>query len=141
MAADSSATVRGACLCGAVSFELDGPLPKFYRCHCSLCRRQSGTAGNAATLVATERFRWRSGQTQVGSWTKASGFRSDFCRACGSPLPNPLRGQPYMWVPAGLLDTEAALAYDPLLVKRLRRLRAARQKERTARRLGVNLRV
>ena len=111
MAADSSATVRGTCLCGAVSFELDGPLPKFYRCHCSLCRRQSGTAGNAATLVATERFRWLSGQTQVGSWTKASGFRSDFCRACGSPLPNLLRGQPYMWVPAGLLDTEAALDF------------------------------
>lgn len=40
-----------------------------------------------------------------------------------------------------LIDTEAALAHDPLLVKRLRRLRATRQKERTARRLGVNLKV
>ncbi|MBK9696352.1 MAG: DUF3263 domain-containing protein [Propionibacteriaceae bacterium] len=40
-----------------------------------------------------------------------------------------------------LIDTEAALAYDPLLVKRLRRLRASRQKERTARRLGVTIRV
>jgi hypothetical protein len=40
-----------------------------------------------------------------------------------------------------LIDTEAALAYDPLLVKRLRRLRVTRQKERTARRLGVNLKV
>lgn len=40
-----------------------------------------------------------------------------------------------------LIDSEAALAHDPLLVKRLRRLRSTRQKERTARRLGVNLRV
>ena len=40
-----------------------------------------------------------------------------------------------------LIDTEAALVHDPLLVKRLRRLRATRQKERTARRLGVNLKV
>lgn len=40
-----------------------------------------------------------------------------------------------------LIDTEAALAHDPLLVKRLRRLRATRQKERTARRLGVTLKV
>lgn len=40
-----------------------------------------------------------------------------------------------------LIDSEEALVHDPLLVKRLRRLRAARQKERTARRLGVNLRV
>ena len=38
-----------------------------------------------------------------------------------------------------LIDTAEALAHDPLLVKRLRRLRATRQKERTARRLGVNL--
>jgi hypothetical protein len=40
-----------------------------------------------------------------------------------------------------LIDSEIALAHDPLLVKRLRRLRSTRQKERTARRLGVNLRV
>lgn len=40
-----------------------------------------------------------------------------------------------------LIDTDTALAHDPLLVKRLRRLRATRQKERTARRLGVNLKV
>ncbi|MGV8908011.1 MAG: DUF3263 domain-containing protein [Propionicimonas sp.] len=40
-----------------------------------------------------------------------------------------------------LIDSEAALAHDPLLVKRLRRLRSTRQKDRTARRLGVNLRV
>ena len=40
-----------------------------------------------------------------------------------------------------LIDTEAALAYDPLLVKRLRRLRTARQRERTARRLGVQIKV
>ncbi len=40
-----------------------------------------------------------------------------------------------------LIDTEAALAYDPLLVKRLRRMRTARQRERTARRLGVSIKV
>ena len=38
-----------------------------------------------------------------------------------------------------LIDTEAALACDPLLVKRLRRLRVQRQKERTARRLGIKI--
>jgi hypothetical protein len=38
-----------------------------------------------------------------------------------------------------LIDSETALAHDPLLVKRLRRQRATRQRERTARRLGVSL--
>lgn len=36
-----------------------------------------------------------------------------------------------------LIDSPAALAYDPLLVKRLRRMRASRQKARSARRLGM----
>jgi hypothetical protein len=35
-----------------------------------------------------------------------------------------------------LIDSEAALAHDPMLVKRLRRLRTSRQRARTARRLG-----
>ncbi|GMA24692.1 hypothetical protein GCM10025864_24510 [Luteimicrobium album] len=35
-----------------------------------------------------------------------------------------------------LIDTDAALAHDPMLVKRLRRLRSARQRERSARRAG-----
>ncbi|MBW3562392.1 MAG: DUF3263 domain-containing protein [Actinobacteria bacterium] len=37
-----------------------------------------------------------------------------------------------------LIDEDDALSYDPMLVKRLRRLRAARQRQRAARRLGVD---
>ena len=36
-----------------------------------------------------------------------------------------------------LIDSPQALAYDPMLVKRLRRMRAARQRARSARRLGA----
>ena len=36
-----------------------------------------------------------------------------------------------------LIDSPTALAHDPLLVKRLRRMRSSRQKARTARRLGM----
>jgi len=41
----------------------------------------------------------------------------------------------------GLIDNPAALAQDPLLVKRLRRLREARQRSRSAKRLGIDLSV
>jgi hypothetical protein len=37
-----------------------------------------------------------------------------------------------------LIDRPAALEADPMLVKRLRRLRAARQRARSARRLGID---
>jgi hypothetical protein len=36
-----------------------------------------------------------------------------------------------------LIDRPQALAFDPLLVKRLRRMRATRQRARSARRLGI----
>lgn len=38
-----------------------------------------------------------------------------------------------------LIDSPAALAHDPMLIKRLRRMRAQRQKSRSARRLGFEL--
>ena len=37
------------------------------------------------------------------------------------------------------IDRPAGLAYDPMLVRRLRRLRALRRKRRTAQRLGITL--
>lgn len=40
-----------------------------------------------------------------------------------------------------LIDREEALAFDPLLVKRLRRLRDARQRNRSAKRLGLDISV
>jgi hypothetical protein len=45
----------------------------------------------------------------------------------------------YYQVLNALIDRPEALAFDPLLVKRLRRLRSARQRQRSARRLGIEL--
>jgi hypothetical protein len=45
----------------------------------------------------------------------------------------------YYQVLNALIDTPAALAVDPMLVKRLRRLRASRQRQRSARRLGIEV--
>ncbi|MDQ3717366.1 MAG: DUF3263 domain-containing protein [Actinomycetota bacterium] len=45
----------------------------------------------------------------------------------------------YYQVLNGLIDRPDALAFDPMLVKRLRRLRASRQRQRSARRLGIDL--
>lgn len=45
----------------------------------------------------------------------------------------------YYQVLNALIDTPEALEADPLLVRRLRRLRAARQRQRSARRLGFEI--
>jgi hypothetical protein len=44
----------------------------------------------------------------------------------------------YYQVLNALIDRPESLAADPMLVKRLRRLRASRQRQRSARRLGID---
>jgi len=101
--------MRGQCLCGKVAFQLTGAAPRLYQCHCSLCRKQGGSTSNTAAIIPNERFRWLAGQDAVSSWVRETGFRSDFCSTCGSPVPNPLRTTPYYWVPAGLLENPGEL--------------------------------
>ena len=98
--------MRGNCLCGKVAFEINGDPSKIYQCHCSLCRKQGGSASNSSLIAEAKNLRWISGQEQISSYVKPTGFRSDFCSHCGSPVPNPLRTSAYYWVPAGLLDDD-----------------------------------
>ena len=79
--------MRGNCLCGAVVFEIVGEAPRLYQCHCSLCRKQSGSTANSSLLIESESFRWLGGEDRISSYVKEFGFRSDFCSRCGSPVP------------------------------------------------------
>ncbi len=102
-------TLGGSCLCGDVRFEVDGPFPKLYQCHCSLCRKQGGSASNTGLIVAADKFRWVAGEAAIGQWQRSTGFRSWFCKRCGSTVPNPLRETGFAWVPAGALDDDGPL--------------------------------
>lgn len=48
--------MKGACLCETVAFEISVTPTRYYRCHCSLCRKQSGTGYNLATIVKESDF-------------------------------------------------------------------------------------
>ena len=46
-----------------------------------------------------------SGEKNISSFVKDSGYRVDFCSSCGSPVPNPTSIKAnMMWIPAGLLN-------------------------------------
>ena len=96
-------TMQGKCICGSVAFELKGKAPAMYKCFCTLCQKQGGTASNAATIVRLEHFAWVSGEDKIEKWKKQTGFSSHFCKTCGSPVPNLFRDK-YVWVPVGLLN-------------------------------------
>jgi len=101
--------MRGKCLCGAVRFELSGAIPNLYQCHCSLCRKVTGSSANAALKVAVSQLAWSRGENLVRKYESESGFKSHFCSHCGSPLPNLTANDSAWWVPVGLLESDAEL--------------------------------
>lgn len=96
--------MKGNCLCGEVSFQLPGVLPPIYQCHCSLCRRVSGSSSNSALIIEANNFKWLSGESSISRYASTSGFKSEFCQCCGSPVPNISADKDTYWVPAGLLS-------------------------------------
>lgn len=99
--------VTGSCLCGAVGFEINGKIGPIGQCHCTNCRKTSGTDGNAVCYTAFASLRWVRGEDQIVTWVSPIGhWSSARCKHCGSPLPNPDKDSKFYYVPAGSLDDD-----------------------------------
>jgi hypothetical protein len=105
-----SERATGRCLCGAVRYEIRGPLRDVLVCHCSECRRWSGhffaaTSAQKSDLVLVESdaLRW------IESPESESDARRGFCSACGSSLfwDAPARGT--ISIAVGSLDEPTGL--------------------------------
>jgi len=101
--------VRGSCLCGGIRFEYTRAVTGVGMCHCSLCRKVSGSASNAVVLVPEADLKWLSGEDLRQNFVKPTGWSTTFCRTCGSPVPEKYGGAAAYWVPAGLLDDDPGL--------------------------------
>jgi hypothetical protein len=100
----------GRCLCGAVTYDVRGPLRDILLCHCVECRRWGGSAGSfAATraddlvIAETEALRW------IDSPDSDHGARRGFCGECGSSLFWQAAGAERIGVAAGSLDAPTGL--------------------------------
>lgn len=104
--------LHGSCLCGAVTYEVELPFLRFAHCHCSRCRRATGSSHASNLYLAPEQFRWTSGQEPIKRYDlpSARSFSTTFCTACGAPLPHHTRNGVEIVVPAGSLDQEPELA-------------------------------
>ena len=79
--------VHGSCLCGAVRFEVTEPFLRWTNCHCSLCRKHSGTFGATTLRAARDSFRLLEGEELLRVYDPGAGHaRKVFCTACGSSL-------------------------------------------------------
>jgi hypothetical protein len=82
-----AATISGSCLCGGVRFEVTLPFRRANHCHCSRCRKHSGTFGETQGRVARERFHLVAGEELIRVWAPDDGGAAKvFCVRCGSSL-------------------------------------------------------
>jgi hypothetical protein len=100
----------GRCLCGAVTYEVRGPLRDVVLCHCVECRRWTGSVGAFAATRAehlvigeTEALRW------IDSPDSDRHARRGFCGTCGSSLFWQARGGERIGIAAATLDPPTGL--------------------------------
>jgi hypothetical protein len=77
---------EGSCLCKSVRYEVTGELGDFGYCHCTSCRKASGSAHAANSPVDRARFRLLSGRETLREYESSPGKLRAFCGNCGSPI-------------------------------------------------------
>ena len=98
---------RGGCFCGAVQYEVKGPLRGVINCHCDQCTKLNGHYGAHSkarkeniTLTKDEGLTW---------YKISEAARRGFCRKCGSGLFWEQFSQDAMGIIAGSLETPTGL--------------------------------
>ena len=109
--------IRGSCLCGGVKFEITRAVGPFELCHCSRCRKASGSAFVASLGVLRDDFHLLQGGELISTYEAAireapPAYRTCFCSRCGSPVPNLFSDSRWLEVPAGILEDDPQLRPD-----------------------------
>lgn len=104
---------EGGCLCGAVRLRAELPGPDFGACHCTMCRRWTGSALLAMT-VPVAKVEWLQGEAQITRYQSSDWAERAFCRLCGSGLwyrvNAPELHAEVIEIPVGLFDDADGLA-------------------------------
>ena len=76
----------GQCLCGEVNVRINGEISDIIHCHCSLCRKNSGTAFATNGFINTADFEVISGESKLSTFSFKPGRNRHFCSFCGLGL-------------------------------------------------------
>ncbi|MCL6241258.1 GFA family protein [Acinetobacter amyesii] len=96
----------GSCLCGAVCYEINGPIGEIMQCHCSRCRKANGTAYATNAPIAKADFKIVSGEQVLKKFQSSPTTQRCFCSECGSPIISIKAETPdYYRLRIGTLDT------------------------------------
>ena len=98
---------QGSCLCGSIRYVIDGELSDFGYCHCTSCRKASGSAFGANIGVARSDLKLKDPDLHLREFESSPGKIRTFCAQCGSPIFAYLTRTPELVrIRLGSLDTD-----------------------------------
>ena len=107
----------GGCLCNAVRFEVDEITGPFELCHCSRCRKGSGSSHAAMVGVNASGYRITKGDELIKTVVldlidRPPAYAHSFCGDCGSPVTLLNADADWLEIPAGSFDDDIPLTPD-----------------------------
>ena len=107
----SEITLKGSCLCGTVKYQVTGDPKRFYHCHCTRCRKATGTGHASNLFMQPGTLTWLAGETELRSFKvpEAKRFTNNFCTNCGSRMPRQAAGTDTVVIPCGSLDDDVPI--------------------------------
>jgi hypothetical protein len=78
--------LKGSCLCGTVGYEVEDDFAAAFYCHCSRCRRATGSAFKPMASIKTGKLLLTKGHDSLLIYGQVSETHDVHCRRCGSFL-------------------------------------------------------
>lgn len=105
---DPPGRTRGSCLCGSVTYIVEGQALRCHNCHCSRCRKGRSAAHASNLFTAADGVRFTRGEDRLVSYKlpEAQRFTQTFCRTCGALLPRIDHSRGIAAIPMGSLDDD-----------------------------------
>ena len=77
--------IKGSCLCGQVTYSVNGKISDIVHCHCVTCRKAHGSAFSSVASVPSSDFQI-SGSSHLNSYESSPGKHRFFCKTCGTQV-------------------------------------------------------
>lgn len=104
-------TVKGSCSCGKVSYKISGKLQNASSCHCSMCRKVSGSQSSAIAQFPGSTLTWLGGKGFLTHYKSSDDMGTYFCSICGSPLAATYQGETLL-VTLGSIDGDPGIKVE-----------------------------
>lgn len=104
-------TIKGSCSCGSVSYVIDGSLADATACHCSMCRKATGSQSSAFALFEPNEFSWITGEELLTYYKSSDDMGAYFCSKCGSTLAGTYKGD-LCWITLGCVEGDPHITVE-----------------------------